>query len=207
MIPFSLLVKVVVCPVAGAAFTGSTRRCAPPRTMPAAYQMSGGRRTGATANPCDSRGGSPPSAGRARPASSELADLGLTPCQTSGHGEPRRFGRETVSILATGIVSRCVADRPTAGSLDPLPALGRRHFGNAARCRRRHRLPGLSGPACPPGQLAPAQPESASQKKQIESVLISKKVFELRIPLTESNRRPSPYHGSLRSCAVAGQTP
>src|ERR1022692_5116975 len=51
MIPFSLLVKVVVCPVAGAAFTGSTRRCAPPRTMPAAYQMSGGRRTGATANP------------------------------------------------------------------------------------------------------------------------------------------------------------
>jgi hypothetical protein len=30
MIPFGLPVTVVIGPVAGAAFTGSTRRCAPP---------------------------------------------------------------------------------------------------------------------------------------------------------------------------------
>jgi hypothetical protein len=40
MIPFRLSVTVLIGPVTGAAFTGSTRRCPPPRTMPAAYQMS-----------------------------------------------------------------------------------------------------------------------------------------------------------------------
>jgi hypothetical protein len=93
MIPFSLLVKLVVCPVAGAAFTASTRRCAPRRTAPATYQMSGGRRTGATADPLRFPWRlTPRTPLGARPAGSELADLCLTPYQTSGHGEPLRFG-------------------------------------------------------------------------------------------------------------------
>ena len=38
------------------------------------------------------------------------------------------------------------------------------------------------------------EPESVPQKRRIESILISENSFELRSPLTESNRRPSPYH-------------
>ena len=101
-----------------------------------------------------------------------------------------------VSILATGM---SVALRSGIGRLLArwLLCPGGRQFGNAARCRRRHRLPGPSGPPAPAGQLAHTRPDSAPQKQQIESVLISKNISELRSPLTESNRRPSPYHGDL----------
>jgi|ERR1022692_172706 hypothetical protein len=37
------------------------------------------------------------------------------------------------------------------------------------------------------------------------SVFCSKQPHDLRSPLTESNRRPSPYHFSLRHCVLAGQ--
>jgi hypothetical protein len=55
------------------------------------------------------------------------------------------------------------------------------------------------------GHLAPMEPEPWLKNWQIESILISLNGSDLRSPLTESNRRPSPYHGDALPTELRGQ--
>src|ERR1022692_2846215 len=49
------------------------------------------------------------------------------------------------------------------------------------------------------------EPEPGPRNWHIESILISLNSSDLRSPLTESNRRPSPYHGDALPTELRGR--
>jgi hypothetical protein len=57
------------------------------------------------------------------------------------------------------------------------------------------------------GFCSRVEPRTFSLHRKRSSDRQSKNPPDLRSPLTESNRRPSPYHVSLRSSAVPGRSP